>query len=358
LFRAEGSVKGSVVYLMIKVVFFRIILMFTVGIVSVGLSIARAAVPVPPPVLEAMPITLMWNAADDPSVTGYAIYYGPTNRSTLNRIDAGSNTFATVFGMNANVVYRLYAVSYNAAGLESAPSNELLFQPPAISRLQLARQKDGSMRLSAKAAPGALCSVLFTPSLQPPTWQTLAQTTADEVGNVIALDTSASQANSRFYRVVLGAQPLMGELRIQRQSDGSMGLEGSAPPGALCTVLFTPTLNPPIWQPLAYASADQAGRVIAQDMSARQWPGRFYRLALGAPLLLGSLQIQSQANGDMLLSAKAPPGASCRLLYATVPNANSWQTLQTVIADADGNVTALDTTARQARSRFYRMAMP
>jgi hypothetical protein len=59
-----------------------------------------------------------------------------------------------------------------------------------------------------------------------------------------------------------------------------------------------------------------------------------------------------------MLSGKAPPGASCRVQYAATPNPTFWSTLSTVTADANGNVVTLDTTARQATRRFYRMALP
>jgi hypothetical protein len=67
-------------------------------------------------------------------------------------------------------------------------------------------------------------------------------------------------------------------MQIRPQAGGSIRLEVTAPPGVLCTVLFTPTLEQPIWQPLAYVTADQAGKVIIEDASARQTKSRFYRL--------------------------------------------------------------------------------
>lgn len=340
-----------------KVVFFRIVVLLATGLIAMPSMESRAAVSGPPP-LKAMPVTLAWNAANDSTVRGYALYYGPANQPNNTRLDAGTNTSTTIFGMSANVTYRLFAVSYNAIGMESPPSNEVLFAPPAISRLQLARESDGIMRLDAKAAPGTVCSVMFTPTLDPPAWQPLLHTTSDQLGNIIAQDISAKQADSRFYRLAFGSLPLLGALKIQRQPNGTMQLESTAPPGALCTVLFTSTLESPAWQPLLYTSADQAGKLIAQDMTASQAKSRFYRVALGALPMLGDMQINRQPDGNMLLTAKAPPGASCRVLYASAPNAEYWPTLQTVTADAGGNVAALDTTAREANRRFYRMAMP
>ena len=264
-----------------KVVVSRIVKLLAVMITVVILPEAKAVLSDIPTPLYSMPVTLAWNPANDATVKGYAIYYGPTNQPATNRVDVGLSNTVTLFNLRANVSYKLYAVSYNAAGVESMPSNDLLLTLPALSRLQLARQSDGSMQLSGKAAPGTVCTVLFAPTPQTASWQPLMQTTSDQVGNVIARDVSARQVTSRFYRVVLGAQPL-----------------------------------------------------------------------------LATMQIQRQADGNMLLSGTAPPGASCRVLYASTPSAKSWQTLKTVTTDPEGRVTALDTTARQATSRFYRMALP
>jgi len=176
----------------------------TTGMLALAQRQAWANLPAPP--LPAMPVTLAWNAADDPSVSGYALYYSLANGPATNRVDAGSNTTATIFGLRANVECRIYAVSYNSAGLESLPSNELRLTPPAISRLQLVHQSDGCMRLSAKAAPGTVWNVQFTPSLRQPIWQSLTNTTADSLGNLVAVDFSASQSASRYYRVVFGVQ--------------------------------------------------------------------------------------------------------------------------------------------------------
>jgi hypothetical protein len=237
--------------------------------------------PVAPPPLLAMPITFAWNPASDPAVRGYALYHGPTNQPATNRVDAGTSNSTTLQGLRANTGYRFYAVSYNAAGVESIPSNELQLVVPALSRLQLARQADGSMRLSGKAAPGTVCTVQFTPSLNPAAWQALAQATADQLGNVIAIDATASQAPSRFYRVTLGAPPpLLGAMGIQRQSSGNVLLSGTAPPGATCRVQYSSSLDANDWQTLAYLTADSEGNLAALDYTARFANRRFYRMVL------------------------------------------------------------------------------
>ena len=48
------------------------------------------------PLLSA-PVTLAWNPANDPTVQGYGIYYGPTNQPATNYVNAGNNVSVTLF---------------------------------------------------------------------------------------------------------------------------------------------------------------------------------------------------------------------------------------------------------------------
>lgn len=244
------------------------------------MSLSQAVVAGPMLPLYAMPITLAWSPADDASVTGYAVYYGLINQPATNRFDAGTNTSATIFRLLANAPYRFFAVSYNALDQESVPSNELLFTPPALSPLRLTRQSSGDLQLKAKAAPGSVCTIQYTPTLQPADWQTLTHATADQAGNVITLDTSGSRAPSRFYRIALGALPLLGGLKIQRQTDDTMLLNGQAPPGASCRVEFASTPDADAWTTLTTVTADADGRMTTLDTTANQAAQRFYRMAL------------------------------------------------------------------------------
>ena len=149
-----------------------------------------------------VPVTLAWNAANDSSVQGYAIYYGLTNQPATNRLDAGANLRVTMFNMQANRGYRLYAVSYNAQGVESVPSNQILVTPPAMSRLTLTRLSDGRAELFFKAAPGTACRVQYAAQASGATWQTLTNLTTDLVGEARVVDAGAAQKTSRFYRAV------------------------------------------------------------------------------------------------------------------------------------------------------------
>lgn len=237
-------------------------------------------------VTNAAPITLAWNAATNPSVRGYAVYYGLAAQPTTTRVSVGTNLTCRITNLIAHVAYRIYAVSYNAAGVESVPSNQLLFTPPAPPlppagpRLQITKLADGSMRLSYQATPGSVCAIQFASTPNPVAWQTLTNVTANSLSNVIATDISAKQVPQRFYRVALSAQPLLSAMTIARQPDGNMLLKGSAPPGATCRVLYATRPNPSSWQLRATVVADAEGRINYLDNTAKIASSRFYRMAL------------------------------------------------------------------------------
>jgi hypothetical protein len=177
-----------------RVVFLAVILCMAFGVLASVQSVRAAT---------AAPLTLAWNPANDLSVKGYAIYYGPTNQPATNRLDVGMSNSVTLFNLQANVTYRVYAVSYNAARVESVPSNPVLITQGVVARLKIAKQANGSMKLTFSAAPGTASQVQYASSPVGATWRNLGTTTTDASGNGTMTDTAASQASRRFYRVAV-----------------------------------------------------------------------------------------------------------------------------------------------------------
>jgi hypothetical protein len=177
-----------------KVVFLWVILCIAVGFFTVQTASAAQT---------AAPLTLAWNPATDSTIKGYAIYYGPTNQTAMNRFDAGMTNSGTLLNLQPGVTYRLYAVSYNAVGVESVPSNQLLVNQGAVSRLKVAKQSNGSMKLTFSAAPGTASQVQYASRPVGATWRSLGTTTTDASGNGTMIDSTATQASSRFYRVAV-----------------------------------------------------------------------------------------------------------------------------------------------------------
>jgi hypothetical protein len=75
-------------------------------------------------------VTLSWNANSEPDVVGYRLYYGRTSHNYEQNIDAGRSTTATIQNLSTGTVYYFAATAYNAAGVESEFSDEVIFRSP------------------------------------------------------------------------------------------------------------------------------------------------------------------------------------------------------------------------------------
>ena len=82
---------------------------------------------------EAVNVTLAWDAPVDPTVTGYVGSYGIVSGAYGEEIDVGNVTQYTVTALALNQTYYFAVQSYNATGVRSAFSAEVVFQPLAIT---------------------------------------------------------------------------------------------------------------------------------------------------------------------------------------------------------------------------------
>jgi hypothetical protein len=227
--------------------------------------------------LPASPCTLAWNQSQDVSVAGYALYYGVTG-STTNRQDLGMVNTVTLFNLLATSSYFFYLTAYDAGGIESAPSSVLYYKPQALSLLKLTSPVQGTMNLQFRAAPGSICLIQYTPTLNPKQWQILGSATADSNGNITITDPVSKNTPSRFYRAVLYSNPqVLSALAISCSAAGTITLQFHAAPTAVCRVQYTPSLNSPQWQTLGSAAADSNGNITMTDRPPANTPSRFYR---------------------------------------------------------------------------------
>jgi hypothetical protein len=70
-------------------------------------------------------VKLDWDASPDPAVTGYRIMFKDGLNAPWQYATVGNVTNATITGLREGVRYYFVAVSYNAEGVESVPSNEI-----------------------------------------------------------------------------------------------------------------------------------------------------------------------------------------------------------------------------------------
>lgn len=146
-------------------------------------------------------VKLQWQASPDKNVAGYALYYGVSGFAATNRLDVGQMTAAAVADLNGSASYYFFVVAYDASQQESDPSNVLVYSPPTMSSLQLTQAGDGTVNLSFYVAPNAACSVEYTDTLNPPSWQLLTTAIGDSNG-LVSISDPIVPGGTRFYRAV------------------------------------------------------------------------------------------------------------------------------------------------------------
>jgi hypothetical protein len=72
-------------------------------------------------------VTLEWDPNAEPDISGYRLHYGPSSGNYRASVDVGAVTAYTITGLDRNATYYIAATAYNAAGSESAYSNEVVF---------------------------------------------------------------------------------------------------------------------------------------------------------------------------------------------------------------------------------------
>jgi fibronectin type 3 domain-containing protein len=96
--------------------------------------------------LATQSVTLIWNPSSDTNVAGYRIYYGTVSQDYTSVVTVGNVTNATITGLADGTTYFFAATTLDAAGDESAFSNEATFstaaavvapvnQPPTLNSL-------------------------------------------------------------------------------------------------------------------------------------------------------------------------------------------------------------------------------
>ena len=89
-------------------------------------------------------VTLAWNPSPDPTVVGYIILYGNSSGSFSQSINVGSSNSATVADLTPGITYLFVVAAYDATGLQSAPSNQISFEPNFTSVTGSVQNDNGS----------------------------------------------------------------------------------------------------------------------------------------------------------------------------------------------------------------------
>ena len=72
-------------------------------------------------------VSLAWDPNPEPDVIGYRLHYGTSSGQYSHSVNVGQTTTAALTDLTEDTRYFAVVTAYNAAGLESPPSNEVEF---------------------------------------------------------------------------------------------------------------------------------------------------------------------------------------------------------------------------------------
>ena len=145
-------------------------------------------------------VTLAWNPSANSTVIGYRVYTREENATTATSINVPGLTQVTVPGLKEGLRYTFTVTSYNAAGSESVPSNEVVFTVPVPLQLLPATTPAGGKRLQFPAAPGRWYELQASADLK--NWTTIWQTgVAITYAWTGFTDPQSATLKSRYYRL-------------------------------------------------------------------------------------------------------------------------------------------------------------
>ena len=140
---------------------------------GVAVAVAFLAMLTPATASAERAVTLAWERNPDPAAIGYYVYSQEEN-SSATRINVASLTKWTIPGLKEGMRYTFKVTAYNAAGLESTPSNEAAFVVPVTLHLLPGSTTVAAKRLQFPMAPGHWYELQASTNLT--AWSTIWQT--------------------------------------------------------------------------------------------------------------------------------------------------------------------------------------
>ena len=145
-------------------------------------------------------VSLAWDANSETDVIGYIVYMGTVSGSYPITNYVGQATSATVSGLQPGGIYYFVVTAYTASGLESTPSEEIVYQAPGLAPKPQISMAGGTISVKFPAISGKTYVVEYKNSLTDAEWTPLASIAGSD-GLMTVTDATSSEAPARFYRV-------------------------------------------------------------------------------------------------------------------------------------------------------------
>lgn len=234
-------------------------------------------------------ITLGWDLDADPQITGYRLYYGTASGSYTQSLDVGDLNTVTLLSLAGGNTYYAVVTSYNTAGAESLPSDEVSFNVatnsvPMVSLASPGSTINGPATITLSASASADNASIIRVEFYAGSSKLGVATTAPysvvwnsaQPGNynlsAVAYDSNNVSASSDVVPVNIVS---FGVTNLERTSNGNYQFTVTGAPGSTCSIYISEDLvNWRLWE----AVTNDNGTVRVSDETANQVPRRFYKL--------------------------------------------------------------------------------
>jgi hypothetical protein len=153
-------------------------------------------------------VSLGWDQSTDTNVAGYMVHYGDASGAYTSSIDATDSTGAAVPGLQPGVSYYFVVASYNSAGLESVPSNEVAYEVPIVFpvtgpslQMEMGNRPGDPALFRFLGSANQTYEIQATEDFQ--TWSTISHILPLAASQLVEYaDTNSTGSGRRFYRLV------------------------------------------------------------------------------------------------------------------------------------------------------------
>ncbi len=329
-------------------------------------------------------VALGWNPSPDTRATGYFLSWGLDSNDCTNFLDAGNSTSATVAGMMPNVGYYFTIVTYDAAGDQSPPSNQITATSapanPVVTAWPTASaitygQTLAASTLSGGSATPAGTFAFTTPSTAPQagtTLQSVSYRPTDGVNYSTASSTVSVTVNkaSSATALVSSANPsLQGSMVTLTATATPLAPASTTPTGNVQFYTNGVALGSPVALTDGVASLNTAdlpagtNTVLAACLGDSNYLGSSNSLAqvvvmvAGRPSTPSTISIQNNADGTVTITFAGTPDAQYVVQASDNLATPAWENVSTNTAGTDGQWTFTESTDYHA-ARLYRSASP
>ena len=322
-------------------------------------------------------VALGWNPSPDTRATGYFLCWGLASTDCTNFLDVGNVTNATVAGLVPNVGYYFTIVTYDAAGDQSPPSNQItaIITPadPVVTTWPKASaitygQTLAASTLSGGSATPAGTFAFTTPSTAPnagSALQSVTYTPTDTTYYNTASSTVSVTVNKADPSVT--AWPVASAITYG-QTLGTSTLSGGSATPAGTFVFTTPSTAPnagTALQSVTYTPTDTADYNTASstvsvtvnkaDPSVTAWPvasAITYGQTLAASTLSGGSATPAGSFAFTTPSAAPNAGTALQSVTYTPTDTTDYNTASST-ASVTVNPKALTVTGITANDKVY-----